>query len=171
MNPKVLFLFFNTIGGVAVLGSYVWGFVSYPELRTEFWGEVPESIKGLYTLNMFFAAAGFLAAFGFFMIKERADNLRRLYLPYTLILIPSALWLPLTVAVLQNPSQWLWWVIRIDLFAVGLGGLMVWVAVLKTQNTTALLRGLVCFAMTFFILQTAILDAVVWPAYFVLPAQ
>lgn len=150
-----------------MLGSYVWGIGGYPELRDAFWGGVPESLRGLYTVNMFLAAAGYLGAFTFFMIK--ASNFRRLALPYVLILIPSALWLPLTVAVLLQPSDWLWWITRVNLFAVGLGGLLLYPAIYNTPASSRI-KALVMFGLLFFCLQTAVLDALVWPYYFELPA-
>lgn len=168
MNSRTAFLLLNVLGGIAVLGSYYWGFVSYPDLRTDFWGGVPKSVQGIYTLNMFFAATGYIAAFGFFMTKLPANGFSKLLLPYFLILIPSALWLPLTVAVLLHPSDLLWWGIRLDLFAVAIGGIWVTLAVLRTDTSRA--RVLVAIAMAFFILQTTILDALIWPAYFELPA-
>ncbi|MDX1497279.1 MAG: hypothetical protein R3352_06980 [Salinisphaeraceae bacterium] len=169
MNTRSRFLLLNIVGGVAVLGSYVWGIGLFPELRDAFWGGVPESLRGIYTINMFFAAAGYIGAFTFFMLKVSDNNYQRLALPYILILLPSALWLPLTVAVLQHPSEWLWWLIRIDLFAVGLGGLLLYPAIWQTPASSAF-KAAVMFGLLFFCLQTAVLDALIWPYYFELPA-
>ena len=170
MTRKTYFVLLNVLGGIAVLGSYVWGVGLYPELRDAFWGGVPEKMRGLYTVNMFFAAAGYIATFIFFLRKEDADNVGRLFLPYTLILIPSALWLPLTVWVLQSPSQWLWIVVRVDLIAVGLGGLMLLPAIFRTQQGSHALKSATAFILLFFCFQTAVLDALIWPHYFELPA-
>ena len=74
MTPRIRFLLLNIFGGTAVLGSYVWGIAGYPELRDAFWGGVPESLRGLYTINMFFAAAGYLGAFAFFMRYQPAGG-------------------------------------------------------------------------------------------------
>lgn len=170
MQTRTGFLILNMLGGTAVLGSYVWGIGLFPELRDAFWGGVPESLRGLYTVNMFFAAAGYLGAFAFFMAKLSKHGYGRLTLPYVLILIPSALWLPLTVAVLKMPGEWLWWITRVDLFAVGLGGLLLFPAVWQTPARPRL-KAIVMFGLLFFCLQTAVLDALVWPHYFELPAS
>ena len=170
MTSRTRFLHLNIIGGTAVLGSYAWGISLFPELRAAFWGGVPESMQGLYTVNMFLAATGYIAAFAFFMFKLKAQDFGRLMPPYTLILIPSALWLPLTVAVLQHPEQWLWWLVRLDLFAVGIGGLLLLPNILKTAAPSGL-KALVMFALLFFCLQTAVLDALIWPYYFELPSR
>ena len=171
MSSRTLFVLLNVLGGIAVLGSYAWGIGLYPELWDAFWGGVPESLRPLYTANMFLAAAGYIGAFAFFLAREDADHFGRLLLPYGLILIPSALWLPLTVWVLQAPSDALWLLVRADLFAVGLGGLWLLPAVWKTPAGGAGIKSLVSLGLCFFCLQTAVLDALVWPHYFELPVN
>ena len=49
-------------GGTAVLGSYVLALVGEPSLQSGLWGGLPESLKGMYTVNMFLAAAAFFPA-------------------------------------------------------------------------------------------------------------
>lgn len=168
MSAKLRLFLLVAIGGALTLGSYVWGFTQYPELAQDFWGDVPENWIPYYTNNMFLAATGFLAAFALFMTRASDTQISQLYLPYALILIPSALWLPSTVLMLQQPSNWLWWLIRIDLFAVGLGGLMLYPAMAKT-NVGNTFRWAAYISFAFFVLQTAFLDAIIWPAYFPTP--
>ena len=143
--------------------------MGYPELRDGMWGGVPESVKPLYTINMFLAAFGFLLAMGLLLKYADEVMLHRLFLPYTLILIPSALWLPLTVWYLQSAAGGLWWAIRIDLFMVGIGAIMLWPAIGRLAAAHANMRIFGRFGLFFFILQTAVLDAILWPAWFVHP--
>ena len=49
-------------GGTAVLGSYVLALVGEPSLQSGLWGGLPESLKGMYTVNMFLAAGAFFPA-------------------------------------------------------------------------------------------------------------
>jgi hypothetical protein len=49
------------IGGVAVLGSYIWGILAYPDAGQILWGGVPEIIRPFYMVNMFLAAAYILS--------------------------------------------------------------------------------------------------------------
>lgn len=171
MSSRTIFYVLNIVGGLAVLGSYAWGIGLYPELREAFWGGVPESLRGLYTMNMFFAAAGYIATFAFFLSHRHRSQFGELYWCYLLVLLPSALWLPLTVAVLQHPSELLWRFIRVDLLAVALGAVLMLKHVLKTENSSKIARGLTAFGLLFFILQTLVLDGFVWPAYFELPTN
>ena len=74
------------------------------------------------------------------------------------------------MAVLHWPSTPLWWLIRADLIAVGTGGVLLLADVWRLDAVNSKLRLAVCIGLGFFVLQTAVLDALVWPAYFELPA-
>jgi hypothetical protein len=168
-------LWLNLIGGVAVLGSYVHGLASNPLTRGAVWGEVPEALRPFYTVNMLLAAAGYFA-FSFFVFR-RLDLARTrvaggfgygaFHVLYALILIPSALWLPLTFEMLESPSAGLWLAIRGVLALVGLGslGLMLALASAGPHQAPGARRAALVGA-AFFTFQTAVLDALVWPAYF-----
>ncbi len=171
MNSRTLFLLLNVIGGMAVLGSYAWGIGLFPELREAFWGGVPEGLRGVYSINMIFAAAGYIAAFLYFMIKLGSDEFGRLYWCYLLVLLFSALWLPLTVAFLTYQEDWIWRFIRVDLLAVALGGILMIKHVWKTENAGTGLKAAITFGLFFFSLQTLVLDGFVWPYYFELPVK
>ena len=83
------------------------------------------------------------------------------------MLIPSALWMPLTFAMLDAPSPSLWLAIRAVLALVGLGSLGLVVAVATAQPLRAPIGRAVAVAGAIaFSFQTAVLDAIVWPAYF-----
>ncbi len=168
-------LWLNVLGGIAVLGSYVHGLASNPLTRGAVWGDVPEALRPFYTINMFLAAAGYFAFSSF--VFRRLDPARTriaggfgfkaFHVLYAMILIPSALWLPLTFAMLDAPSPWLWLAIRIDLALVALGALGLMAAIASAQPHSAPgRRRLALLGALFFCLQTALLDALIWPAYF-----
>lgn len=165
----------NVIGGLAVLGSYALAFVISPDIRAGLWGGVPESLRGLYTVNMFLAAAGYFPFTAVLVLKSTADSFRtetgwphlRLVAFYGLVLVPSAMWLPLTALMIENPSTLLWWTIRLVLFAVGIGGLGLLVSALRVARARGGALPWLGFTGTLpFFLQTGILDALVWPAYY-----
>ena len=168
-------LIINLVGGVSVLGSYAYGLLSNPDIRGQIWGGVPDSWQPLYTVSMFLAAAGYFAFtyFVFFRVDpERAQlgsarGLGRFNLLYTLILLPSALWLPLTFEMVKAPSAGLWWSICLVLWVVGIASLALLVAILKVQSPGAdRVRWIGVVGCVLFSVQTALLDALVWPAYF-----
>jgi len=168
-------LWLNVLGGIAVLGSYVHGLASNPLTRGAVWGDVPEALRPFYTINMFLAAAGYFA-FSSYVFRQLDPARTRIagrfgfgafHVLYALILVPSALWLPLTFEMLAAPSAWLWLVIRIDLALVGLGSLGLMGAIASAQPPGAPgARRLALLGTLFFCLQTALLDALIWPAYF-----
>jgi hypothetical protein len=168
-------LWLNLLGGAAVLGSYAHGFASNPLTRGALWGGVPEALRPLYTANMWLAAAGYFA-FGFFVFFRLDPTRTRVagglgfgafYYLYALILLPSALWLPLTLEMLEAPSAGLWLAIRAVLVLVGLGSLGLLVAVASAgPHQAPRARRLAIAGCALFSLQTAVLDALVWPAFF-----
>jgi hypothetical protein len=68
---------------------------------------------------------------------------------------------------LEAPSDGLWWVIRLTLAAVGIGsiGLLVGLVMVR-PSMPSLAHKLAIVGSLAFCCQTAILDALVWPAYF-----
>jgi hypothetical protein len=171
---KKTWLAINVVGGAAVLGSYVHGLATHPDTRNDLWGTIPLELQAVYNVTMLLAAAGYFFFSYYFLARTDADEVRfgkrgfgLITALYALILVTSALWLPLTFAYLESPSPGLWAIIRADLFGVGIGaiGLIVALFVMKpraegTAGVLALL-GLLLFA-----LQTAFLDPLVWPQFF-----
>jgi hypothetical protein len=86
---------------------------------------------------------------------------------YILILAPSALRMPLTYSTVARPSSGLWLAIRLASVAVGLGPLGMLAALFKLRPRSAgwsyclAVDGIIPFCV-----QTAVLDAVVWLAFF-----
>lgn len=174
-NAHRSLLWLNVAGGFAVLGSYAHGIASNPLTRGDVWGGVPEGLRPLYTVSMLLAAAGYFA-FSFFVFRRLDPRVTRVaggfgfgafHALYALILIPSALWMPLTFAMLEAPSGPLWLAIRVTLALVGVGSLGMLVAVSSARPADApVARAVAVAGAIAFSVQTALLDALVWPAYF-----
>jgi hypothetical protein len=165
----------NVLGGTAVLGSYVHGLTSNPTTQGMLWGGVPEALQPLYTVSMFTAAAGYLVFT--YILFRRVDPeqdrvgatlaLRLFNTLYVGILVPSALWLPLTFAMLANPSETLWIGIRLTLFTVGAASIGVVVGLMRLRPRPApVVFGLAVAGSLAFAFQTAVLDALIWSAFF-----
>ena len=167
------FVLLNVVGGSAVLASYVWG-VTAPGVGAALWGGVPEALRPLYTVNMFAAATGYFF-FTAVVLRRlvRDDDPRfaaRMHRCYAAVLIASALWVPLTAVMLQAPSALVWALVRLDLFVVAAGTLGLFELVLRRGAASARERWLALLGLLPFALQTVVLDALVWPAFFVGPA-
>jgi hypothetical protein len=164
----------NVIGGVAVLGSYAHGIATHPDPGVV-WGGVPLSLQPVYTVSMLAAAVGYLVFTWvvFFRIDPATARLGTwpaypvLNGLYVAALLPSALWMPLTFSMLAAPSAETWFAVRLVLTVVGLAALgLIW-ALARIAPAPgpawriAAIAGAIAFAN-----QTALLDALVWPAYF-----
>lgn len=175
MHPhKRALIWINALGGTAVLASYAWNLLAHPGAGGEFWGGVPASLQSVYVCTMLLAAAGYFAFTRFVFRLRPAEakiagrfGYRIFHLIYALILVPSALWMPLTFAMIQEPSAGLWVAIRLTLAAVGLGSLMLLAALLWLEpRRPGVAFKLALAGAVAFTFQTAVLDALVWPAYF-----
>ena len=176
MHPKKwLLLTINLLGGAAVLGSYAYGIRTHANAMDVLWGGVPTSIRPFYTAGMFLAAAGYFAFIYFILFRLDPDKTSVSHRPgfdtfnilFAAILIPSALWMPLTFAAAEATSVVLLWVVRLVLVVVGLASLSRLGALLNVEARQPpwaycpAVIGCVAFG-----LQTAVLDMIVWSAYF-----
>ncbi len=176
MHPKkIAMLWINVVGGVAVLGSYVYGLISHPGSGAVLWGGAPENIRPLYVAGMLLAALGYFA-FTYYLffrldpVETRVGNrfgfgiFNWLYLG---ILAPSALWMPLTWIMIERPGEAVWIGIRIVLVIVGLASLGLVLALMKVRpKTSGWAYWLAILGSVLFCAHTGILDALVWPALF-----
>jgi hypothetical protein len=174
MHPKKLrFIAFNALGGAAIVGSYLHGILTKTEPGKALWGGVPQPLQPLYTVSMLTATAGFLKMFSYFHSQDPDTarvfggrfSLSSLYVPLGVIHVASSLWMPLTFKYLESPSPAMWAAVRGVLLLTGAGALMMIAAVATTSprksGRTAALIGACAFAF-----QTAVLDALVWPALY-----
>ena len=173
-----ILLALNVLGGAAVLASYYVGFATHPESVDALWGGVPEGLRPFYTVSMLLAAAGYFPFTFLLLFRTDADRARFLgrfgfawcNLLYALILIPSALWMPLTFSLIDAWSPGLWVTIRVVLALVGIGSLGLLAALITLTPAPPRSFHLLAIAgAVAFCLQTALLDATVWPAYFPTP--
>ncbi len=174
-RQKKELLLLNVVLGCAVLLSYAHGLVTNPATRAALWGEIPRWLVPFYVVSMFLAAAGYLAGLFFILLRVDPDEAliagrcryRLFHLLYGMVLLPSALWMPLSFAMLREPSSGLWIAVRIVLAAVGLGSLGILAAILMLRPRRASPSfWLACAGSIAFCVQTSILDALVWTAFF-----
>jgi len=180
MHPqRKWLLWLNGLGGTAVVASYVLGLGSDALAGAALWGGVPESVRPLYSANMLLAALGYFLFTPYILFRLPPETTRigsvfgfgLFGWLYALVLVPSALWLPLTAHLLAHPSAAAWWAVRTALALVALGsaGLLASLAALPSGAPRG--RLLASVGLLPFCLQTVVLDALVWPAYFPVPTH
>lgn len=174
-TQRLLLAIINVLGGIAVLGSYVYGIATHDDAARVLWGGVPESLRPLYQASMLAAAVGYLAFtwFVFFRVDPEAARLpgglgyAAFNVLYLVILVPSATWMSLTFAYAAQPGAWRFALVRAVLLTVGLGAAVMVAAVAAVEPRDypgARLLG-ICGAAAF-AFHTLVLDAIVWPWYY-----
>lgn len=161
------------IGGISVLGSYVFGIRNQAGGTSLLWGGIPRAIRPVYTVSMLVAAAGY-----FFVIYHVLFNLEPssvkifevlgynlFFVIFALILVPSALWMPLTSVYVKSNSATLKCSIRIVLAVVGLASIaMVWALATLDPQPEGIFKYLAIYGSAYFAFHTAVLDGVFWSA-------
>jgi len=172
---KIILLAINIIGGIAVIGSYVYGINAQPGGADALWGGVPENVRLLYTISMCIAAIGYFLFLYYVLAKVNPDKTRIgkafgfsiFHVIFTAILLPSALWMPLTNLYLSNQTTSNWAGVILVLVMVGIGSLGLAITLIKLRPVTDVaLRRLAIAGAVYFTFHTLILDAVIWPVLF-----
>ncbi len=169
LTPKTILLIINIIGGIAVVGSYIWVLTKSGKGATAFWGGTPKNVISIYTLSMILSALSYFAFifFTLFKLDLSAVNLAVLYSAFVGILAISAFWMPLTNMYLAHASTLLWICVRLVLVFVGLASILLagFLISLHSQQSGAAYWAALAGAC-YFAFHTAVLDAIFWPVLF-----
>jgi len=174
-NQQIILVIINVLGGAAVIGSYIHGFVTHPGSGNALWGGITGWLRSVYGISMILAALGYFAFVYFILFRinpseaQIADrfDFSLFYFIFLGILIPSAIWMPLTHAMVSNPSNSLWIWIRIVLILVGISSLaLVWALMTLQPKGSGSLYWLAVAGSAYFAFHTAVLDMLLWPALF-----
>ena len=176
MRPTAALVLVNLIIGAAVLVSYVWGIRQFDDPTTALWGDAPTIVKSSAVATMPLAALGYLwVVWGhllwqsdFSSSKLRGRDVAWLIVGIdAIILLLSALWMPLTVAAIQRQSDFIRYCVFVLLWIVA-GATIVAIWALAAMETTApswsqrlAVAGALAFAF-----QTVVLDGIVWVSGF-----
>lgn len=174
-TQQIILLVINIIGGIAVIGSYYFGIGSQSGGANVLWGGVPANIRPIYAVSMVLSALGYFAFFYFILFRLIPGEVligwrfsyALFFAIFLVILIPSALWMPLTNVYVGNPSAGMWIVVRIVLALVGLASIALVLSLVGLQpRGSGVSYWLAVAGSGYFAFHTAILDAVVWAALF-----
>lgn len=167
---RLAFVAINVVGGTAVLASYVLWLGNPSNDAGALWGSIGGFGRALYTVSMIAAAAGYFAFAPFLLVHggDAPPSFHRVNLLFVLVLLPSALWMPLAFEYLDEPGAGLWSTMRAGLLVTGLASaaLVHAVASVPATATSARSRTLALAGALAFTFQTLVLDALVWPRCF-----
>lgn len=174
-TQQVILLVINVLGGVAVIASYILGFLTHPESGNALWGGVPGWLRPVYGISMILSALGYFAFIYFILFRlipaevqiANRFGFSMFYVIFLGILLPSALWMPLTQAMIANPGTGIWIGVRTVLVAVGLSSCaLVWALVSLQTREPSILYWLAVAGSAYFAFHTVVLDMFLWPALF-----
>jgi hypothetical protein len=172
---QIILLIINILGGVAVIGSYILGLRGQSGGTNILWGGVPGDIRPVYTVSMILSALGYFAFIYYIFFRLDPAQVKifgisgfvMFYVIFLLILIPSALWMPLTNTYVGNPSTGIWIGIRTVLAIVGLSSIALLCALVTLQGKVpGVAYWLAIIGSGYFAFHTTILDAIIWAALF-----
>ena len=171
---QIILLIVNVIGGIVVIGSYIYGLNGQSGGANILWGGVPEGIRPVYFVSMILSALGYFAFLYYILFRLNPGDVNIagtfgfsiFFSIFILILLPSALWMPLTNLYVGTPGTGTWVIIRIILALVGIGSIaLVW-ALLSLQPREGVAYWLSIAGSGYFAFHTTILDAIIWAALF-----
>jgi hypothetical protein len=174
-TQHIILLVINVIGGAAVIGSYIYGINAQSGGASVLWGGVPEHIRPVYLVSMVLSALGFFAFLYYIFFRLNPSEVSiagtfsfsLFYFIFLAILIPSALWMPLTNVYVGNPTTANWVTVRIVLAIVGLASIaLVWALLSLQDKVPGVSYWLAVVGSGYFAFHTAILDAIVWAELF-----
>ncbi len=164
------------VGGAAVIGSYIYGFSTHPGSANTLWGGVSGGLRTFNNVIMILAALGFFAFAYWLLFRVNPAEIQiaerfgfwLFNIIFLVILIPSAIWMPLTFAYLSQPGTGLWMIgIRIVLALVGIASLaLLWAILTVSPREAGTAYWFAVGGACAFCVQTVILDMFVWPALF-----
>jgi hypothetical protein len=169
---QIILLVINVIGGIAILGSYVLGIRGKPGAADRLWGGVPQKIRPVYYVSMLLSAIGYFF-FIYFLLFEVipdsvviADSLGYwiFYIIFIGMLGFSALWMPLTNKMANEPKKSTWFWVRTVLVMVGLFSCALYWAILSIQEgNQGTMFCLAAVGSGYFAFHTTVLDMLIWP--------
>lgn len=172
---QIILLIINVIGGIAVIGSYVFGLSGQSGGANVLWGGVPATIRPVYTVSMVLSALSYFAFiyYIFFRLNPAQVSIGGVsgfilfYVIFLFMLIPSAFWMPLTNIYVANPSTGIWVAIRTVLAIVGIASIaLLWALLALQGKVPGIAYWLAVAGSAYFAFHTAILDALIWAALF-----
>ena len=171
----IILLVINVIGGAAVIGSYIYGLSAQAGGANILWGGVPTSIRPVYFVSMIISALAYFAFIYYLFFRTTPGevviagrfNFSLFYIIFIFMLIPSALWMPLTNMYVANPSTGLWVGVRTVLVVVGLASIALCWAILSLQpRVSGVSYWLAVVGSGYFTFHTMVIDAIIWAALF-----
>ena len=132
MSQKKYFLLINLILGSLLLFSYYNGVNRNPEIASQLWGGVPPVLIPYIVSSMFLGAFGyfFFTYYLAFKLEHSSVKVFKKFrfsifnIIYLLILLPSCLWMDLSIIYISTQNSLFWILAVVGLYTVGLSSVL-----------------------------------------------
>ena len=125
-------LWINIIGGILVLGGYIYALIQHPNTRSDLWGGVPEEWRMWIVSSMFFAAFGYCYAMKYMIINDGLSlgffwgkfDAGKMIILLLLFLFSASLWIHTTFSYIDSPTYLKWFFVQLELWITALSILL-----------------------------------------------
>ena len=175
MSQKLLFIIINLVFGSILLYTYYKGVTNNPEIAAKLWGGVPIYLTKYIIISMFLGAIGYFFFTYYLIFKVDHEtmlvinkyNFQLFIILYLLILIPSCMWIDLSIYYIINQNPLIWKLIVLVLYTVGISSLVLLLSLLNiNSNDGSTLYKLAVIGCTLFTFHTLFLDGLLWTIFF-----
>ena len=175
MIQKITLLLINLIFGSMVLFSYYSGLNREPELSLKLWGGVPLVLQPIIVAFMFISAIGYFFFTYNFLVNADANkilffnkfNYWSLHLIYSLILIPSMLWINRTFIYMNSGNLMDWIFVVLILSCVAFFSIILLLFTIDMHLSSGLFIYLSSvIGASIFAFHTVFLDGLIWVFFF-----
>lgn len=132
----------NVIGGIFVLGGYIFALINNPSTRSELWGGIPENFRPWIVSSMFLSAFGYCYAMKYLLIDggipfkfffDRYETSFILIVQF-IFLASAALWIHTTFSYINSPTSFKWILINLELWFTGVSILCLALGIIFINN-------------------------------------
>lgn len=164
------FALIHVLLGAAVLFSYARGLQVHADQVDALWGTMPLALRRTFQVTMLLAAAGYFPSAYAWLTHRDAVALGgrgalTIDLLYVLVLLPSALWMPLTFHWLETGSTASYVAMRGVLTLTAIGSYALLAAMLTREPRGGVGYWIAVVGQVLFTVQTGLLDPWIWPLY------
>ena len=171
MRIQTQFLWVNIIGGIAVLGGYIFALLSHPETRSDLWGGVPIQWRVWIVSSMFLAAFGYCYAMYYMVINEglslhffwgKVDAAKMIIL-LILFLSSSSLWIYTTFSYIDSPTYLKWAFVQAELWITAISILLITIGLVTASGVEQPLKhNISILGLSLISFHCLVLDAMLW---------
>ncbi len=175
MRTNIQFLWINIIGGIAVLGGYLYALLNHPNTGNDLWGGIPQNWRAWIVTSMFIAAFGYIIAMYYFIYRDGLDvkffwgktEASVMVIILVLFFVSASMWIHSTFAYLEMPAAGTWNLIQFELRVTAISIVLITIGLASASDViNPELHRWSVIGLSFISFHCLILDAILWTIKF-----